>query len=119
MKVVSLEAASEYLHQPSLSHLFFDGRVAADVEENVETDKKEFILFPDENIEFFKLRPGCDSVIFVVASPHLDVLAVEEIESLDLVLEDLHYCDAHFVLGQQFLELLVVAENVKNAQNVD
>jgi hypothetical protein len=58
----------------------------ADVVEDVEAHKEQFVLLPDQHIEFFELRLGCDPIILVVAPPHLDVLAVEQVESLDLVL---------------------------------
>lgn len=119
MEVVALQTASEYLHQSSLAHLLLNGRVMADVVEDVETDEEQLILFPDEDVEFLELCLGGDPVVLVVAPPHFDVLAVEQVEALDLVLEDLDDGGPHFVLRQQILELLIVGQNVEHAQDVD
>lgn len=118
MEVVPFEAPGQDLYEPCFSHFFFDGGVGADVEEDVEADEEEFVLFPDEDVEFFELGAGGDAVVFVVAAPHFDVLGVEQVEALDLVFEHFHDGDAHFVFGQQLLELLVVAQNVEHAQDV-
>lgn len=76
-------------------------------------------MLPDKNVEFFELGAGGDAVIFIVPSPHFDVLGVEQVKPLNLVFKDFHDGDAHFVLGQQLLELLVVAKDVENTENVD
>lgn len=86
MKVVPFKTASQNLYQSGFSHFLFNDWVGADIEENVKTDEKEFVLLPDENIQFFELRSSSDTVIFVVTPPHFDVLAVEQIEPLNLVL---------------------------------
>lgn len=90
-----------------------------DVVEYIETDEKQFVLFPDQHIQLFKLRLSCDPIILVVASPHLDVFTIEQIKSLDLVLQHLHDRSPHLVLCQQILELLVVWQNVKHAKYID
>lgn len=119
MKVVPLQAARQNLHKPHLLHLLLDRWVVTDVVEDVEAHEEQFVLLPDQHIEFFQLRLGCDPIILVVAPPHLDVLAVEQIESLDLVLQHFHDGGAHLVLGQQILELLVVGQYVEDAEDVD
>lgn len=115
MEVVAFEAAGQDLYQSGFAHLFLDGRVVADVVEDVEADEEELVLLPDEHVELFELRFGRDAVVFVVATPHLDILAVEQVEALDLVLE--HFDDgcAHFVFGEQILELLVIGQDVEDA----
>jgi hypothetical protein len=115
VEVVALQAARQDLHQTRLTHLFLNSRVVTDVVEDVETDEEELVLLPDEHVEFFELRFGRDAVVFVVAAPHLDILAVEQVEALDLVLE--HFDDgcAHFVFGEQILELLVIGQDVEDA----
>jgi hypothetical protein len=118
VEVVPLEAAAKYLDKTSLPHLLLDGRVGADVEEDVETDIEELILLPDEDIQLLQLRPGRDSIILIVSPPHLDVLAVHKIESLDLVFEDLNDGGSHFVFGEDFLKLLVVGEYVESGEDI-
>jgi hypothetical protein len=119
VEVVPFKTADEDLDKTCLSHFFFNGRVRADVKKDVEADEEKLVLLPDQHVQYFELLFGADPVLLVVLAPHLDVLAVEEVEALDLVFEDVHDGDTHFVLGQQLLKLLVVAQDVKDAQYVD
>ena len=119
MEVVALEAPDEHLHYAKFAHLFLNGGVAADVEKDVEADVEELVLLPDEHVEFFELGTGSDAVVLVIAAPHFDVLAVHQVEPLDLVLEHFHDRQAHLVLRQQVLELAVVGQYVKHGQDVD
>lgn len=47
-----------------------------DVEKNIQAYVKEFVLFPNKNIQFFKLRTGSNAIILIIASPSFDVLTV-------------------------------------------
>jgi len=119
VEVVSLEAAGEDLDQSGLAHLLLDGRVVADVVEDVEADEEQLVLLPDQHVQLLQLRLRCDSIIFVVAPPHFDILAVKQVKALDLVLEHFYDGGAHFVLSEQILELLVIGQNVEHAEDVD
>lgn len=119
MKVVPLQTPAEYLHEPRLAHLLLDVGVGADIDEDVEADVEKLVLLPDEDIEFFELGAGADAVGLIVAPPHLDVLAVEEVEALDLVLQDFDDGGADLVFGEQVLELRVVGEDVEDGEDVD
>ena len=107
------------MYKSSFSHLFLYSWVRADIEEDVETDKEEFILFPNQYIEFFELRSGSDSVIFIISSPHFDILAIEEVKTLNLILQNFNNSEADLILSKQLLELLIVAENIEDTEDVD
>lgn len=119
MEVVALQTAGQYLDESCFPHLFFDRRVVADVVEDVETNEEQLVLLPDQHVQLLKLGLGSDPVVLVVAPPHLDVLAVQQVEPLDLVLQHLHDGGPHLVLGEQILKLLVVGQDVEHAEDVD
>jgi hypothetical protein len=106
------------LHESSLPHFLLNGWISANVEQHIEADIEKLILLPDENIEFFELRPGCNTIIFIIFAPHFDVLTVHEVKPLDLVLQYFHDSRTHFVLCEYFLKLLVVGEDVEGGQDV-
>jgi hypothetical protein len=76
MEVISLQTTSQNLHQSHFLHLLFDRWVVTDVVQYIETHEEQFVLFPNQHIQFFKLRLSRDPIILVVASPHLNVLTV-------------------------------------------
>jgi hypothetical protein len=86
MKIVALKASSQNLNEACLSHLSLNKWVGTDVEEDIKADEEKLVLFPDENVEFFKLCTRSDTIIFVIASPHFYVFAVEKVKALDLIL---------------------------------
>lgn len=118
MKVISFKTPTQNLYKSCFPHFLLDGWIGADVEKDIKADIEEFILFPDEYVEFFELRPGSDAIIFIIFAPHFDVLAVHEVKSLDLVLQYFHDGRPHFVLGEYFLKLLVVGQDVEGRQDV-
>jgi hypothetical protein len=113
VKVVALEATGEYLYESCLTHLLLDEGVCTDVEEYIEAHVEKLILLPNEDVQFLELRTGSNAVVLIVATPHLDVLAVHEIEALDLVLEHLDDGGAHLVFRQHLLKLLVVRQDIE------
>jgi len=118
VEVVPLEAPDKDLHQTRLPHFFLYGRTRADVEEDVETDKEQLVLLPDEHIEDLQFLLGVYPILLIVLPPHLDVLTIEQVKSLNLVLQDIDDGQTHLVLSEQLLKLLIVAENIKNAEDV-
>ena len=50
MKIIAFKAPGENVDNADFPHFLFDGGIFADIEEDEETDKEEFILFPNENI---------------------------------------------------------------------
>jgi hypothetical protein len=119
MKIVPLQTPTEYLDKPCLPHLLLNIGVSADIDEDIETNVEKFVLLPDENIEFFELGAGADAVSLIIAPPHFDILAVEEVESLDLVLQYFDDGGADLVFGEQILELRVVRKDVEDGEDVD
>lgn len=115
MKIVALKASSQNLNQACFSHLSFNNWVGTDVKEDIKADEEKFILLPNENVEFFKLCSCSDTIIFVIASPHFYVFAVEKVKTLDLILQYLHDGYADFVFGEEVLELLIIAQDIENA----
>lgn len=108
MEIVPFQTSAQNLNDACFAHLFFDIWIFADVQKDVQGNVEQLILLPDENVEFFQLSLCCDLVLIVVFPPHLNVLAIEQIEPLDLVLEHVDDCLTHLLLGYVFLELTVV-----------
>lgn len=77
MEVVPFKASAQDLDDAGFSHFFLDVWVFADIEKNVEGNEKEFVLFPDEDIEFFELSFGSDFVLFIIPAPHFNILTIE------------------------------------------
>lgn len=98
MEIVPFQAATQYLHESSLPHLLLYIGVGTDVEEDIEADIEQFILFPDEDIKFLQLRTGSNPIILIVPPPHLDIFAIHEIEPLNLVLQHLDDGCSHLIL---------------------
>ena len=119
MKIVPLKTPDQNLNQPRLPHLLLNGRVRADVEEDVEADEKEFILLPDKHIQDLQLFLGIDPILLIILPPHLDILTVQQIKSLNLVLQHIDNRQSHLILSQQLLKLLIVAQNVENTEDVN
>ena len=53
MEIVAFKAPGENVDNANFSHFLFDCGIFADIEEDEEADKEKFILFPDQNIQFF------------------------------------------------------------------
>ena len=77
MKVVALETATEDLDDACLAHFFLYGWVFTNIEEYIEGDEKEFVLLPDEDVEFFELGFGGDFILLFIPSPHFNILTIE------------------------------------------
>jgi hypothetical protein len=50
MKVVPFQASNQNLYKSSFPHFFLDGRVGADIEQDIQAIEEQFILFPYEYI---------------------------------------------------------------------
>ena len=114
MEVIPFEAPGQDVDDAYLSHLFLHQRILADVQKDEQADKKKFVLFPYQNVKFFELGFCTDFVFFLIFSPHFDVFAVEEIESLNLMAEDINDGFANLMLGDIRLKLPVMREYVEH-----
>jgi len=99
VEVVPFKAANQNLDKSCLSHFLFDSRVGTDVEEDIEANKEELVLLPDEDVENFQLFLCAYSILLIIFPPHFDILAVEQVKTLNLIFKDIHDGDANFVLG--------------------
>ncbi len=108
MEIVSFQTSAQYLNDTGLTHLLFNVGVLTDVQQDVQGDKKELILLPDENVEFFQLGFCCNFIFFIVFSPHFDVLTVEQIKALNLVLQDINNSFSDLLFSDIFLKLSIV-----------
>lgn len=119
MEVIPFEAASEDTDDAHLPHLLFDGGVLADVEQDQQAHEEQFVLFPDQDVKFLELGLGADLVLIVVLAPQLDVLRVQQVESLDLILQHIDHRFADLMLRHVLLELPIVGQDVEDREDGD
>jgi hypothetical protein len=108
VEIVSFQTSAQDLNDTGLTHLLLNVGVLTYVQQDVKGNKKELILLPDENVEFFQLGFCCYFIFFIIFSPHFDVLTVEQIKALNLVLQDINNSFSDLLFSDIFLKLSIV-----------
>jgi hypothetical protein len=112
VEVVALQHADEVGDDLALLHLLLDRRVLRHVQQQREADVEQLVLLGDHQVQL----PQLLRVLRGLRLIQLHELAIADIESLDLVLDDLHRRIAQLVLLQQTVELRVVRQDVEATQ---
>lgn len=97
VKVIPLQHSNQQLDDASLLHLLFDGRVLAQVHQNVQRHEKQLVLLTDQQVQLSQLDVRLGIGLPARRLPQLDVLAVADVEPIDLALQHIHAALSHLM----------------------